>query len=459
VAWGTFAFGAVYPWAYIPLGALCAIVGVTGLATGRQPPAARGLFAGLGAIFALGLAQLVPLPQSAIAMLSPGTDRVLQAYDLTYALAVHPGPEAGAPKTTVRHALSISPANTMRALGLLSAFMLFLAGLLRSLSRDRALGLGRGIVLIGALLALIGIVQKALLGDHAFAGMKIYGIWEPTDLLSTPFGPYVNKNHFAGWMLMVIPVALGLAAGAVERSAVAMGRGLRRRVLWLSEPDGGHAMTLVFAALLMSVSLISTRSRSGLACLFVIMMVASLVSVRRLGSTRHGLLLAAALGLFLVIALAWAGGETAFARLTTESESVQLRLKIWRVGMAVAHDFPLLGTGLNTFGLSTIFYQPPGEALHYNEAHNDYLQLLTEGGGLLLTLTACTALSLGGGILNRFRDSEHDPDTYWLRVGATIGLIAIALQSSVEFSLQMPGNAAMFTVLIALALHAPGRRS
>ncbi len=43
--------------------------------------------------------------------------------------------------------------------------------------------------------------------------------------------------------------------------------------------------------------------------------------------------------------------------------------------------------------------------------------------------------------------------THWIRVGATTGLIAIALQSLVEFSLQMPGNAVFAVVLLALALH------
>jgi hypothetical protein len=34
-----------------------------------------------------------------------------------------------------------------------------------------------------------------------------------------------------------------------------------------------------------------------------------------------------------------------------------------------------------------------------------------------------------------------------------VGLVAVALQSLVEFSLQMPGNAVLFTVLAAVALH------
>ena len=53
----------------------------------------------------------------------------------------------------------------------------------------------------------------------------------------------------------------------------------------------------------------------------------------------------------------------------------------------------------------------------------------------------------------RFREAPHEGTTYWARVGAVIGLLAIAVQSLFEFSLQMPGNAAMFCVLAAIAIH------
>jgi O-antigen ligase len=86
------------------------------------------------------------------------------------------------------------------------------------------------------------------------------------------------------------------------------------------------------------------------------------------------------------------------------------------------------------------------------EAHNDYLQLLVEGGWLV----AVPALALIGlfarEVRRRFRDALDDRTGYWLRLGAVTGLVAIAFQEIVEFSLQMPGNAALFTVLAAVAM-------
>jgi hypothetical protein len=56
----------------------------------------------------------------------------------------------------------------------------------------------------------------------------------------------------------------------------------------------------------------------------------------------------------------------------------------------------------------------------------------------------------------RSRKRADDSTAYWLRVGATTGLVAMALQETVEFSLQMPGIAALFAVVAAIAIH-PGR--
>jgi O-antigen ligase len=443
VIWGAFAFGAVYPWAYTTLAIAASLVGGYGLVSGRRPLGNHGLFLGLASVFAVGLVQIVPLPQSALRVVSSGTDRFLRTFDLAYAF------------TGQAHPISIAPGATLLALCLLAALTLFLGGLLRTLSGGMSLRLARGLAGIGAVLALVGIVQKALLGDHAFAGMKIYGFWAPTYALTTPFGPFVNKNHFAGWMLMAIPVTFGLIMGTIERWCATVGRTWRDRLLWLSRPEGGQFLVLVLAALVMTLSLLMTRSRSGLGCLAVVTVAAGISVGRRFGSTRRSVLLGGSLLLFLVVVLGLAGSETAVDRVIHESDSLQLRLRIWSVSMQIARDFPILGTGLDTFGRSTVVYQPAGESLHYQEAHNDYVQLLTEGGLATVAALALCIVSIGRGIADRFRRPESRPEVYWLRVGATLGLLAIALQSLVEFSLQMPGNAALFSLVLALALYTP----
>jgi O-antigen ligase len=100
-----------------------------------------------------------------------------------------------------------------------------------------------------------------------------------------------------------------------------------------------------------------------------------------------------------------------------------------------------------------LLYQTSSRALHFQEAHNDYLQIASEGGVLVGIPVIVALVVFVGDIRRRFREAPKEGTTYWLRVGAAIGLISIALQSLVEFSLQMPGNAALFVVLAAIALH------
>ena len=114
---------------------------------------------------------------------------------------------------------------------------------------------------------------------------------------------------------------------------------------------------------------------------------------------------------------------------------------------------------MNTYGAATLFYQEHDLALHFNEAHNDYLQLLSEGGALL-TVPALLCVGVFVYLVRRRFSGESSTTSYWLRAGAVTGIAAIALQETVEFSLQMPGNAALFSVLCGIAIHrAPRRRS
>jgi O-antigen ligase len=112
------------------------------------------------------------------------------------------------------------------------------------------------------------------------------------------------------------------------------------------------------------------------------------------------------------------------------------------------------GTGINTFTYVTPFFKTDGVA-NADEAHNDYLQLAAEGG-LLVGVPAIALMAVFiREVVRRFRATARSVTSYWLRVGAIAGLVAIAIQESVEFSLQLPGNAMMFTALCMLAVHKP----
>lgn len=128
------------------------------------------------------------------------------------------------------------------------------------------------------------------------------------------------------------------------------------------------------------------------------------------------------------------------------------RLDAWRDGWDVIRAFPLAGTGLNTYPVAMLFYQARNPGFYMSRAHNDYVQLLAEGGALVAVpaLVAMAALTLA--IRRNLSAARTEARGYWIRAGAVVGLVALAVQETLEFSLQIPANALLFCTLAAIAL-------
>lgn len=456
VAWGALAFGAVYAWAFTPLLVVCLAIGLSSFAINTNATLNRPVAISLLAIGLAGAVQLAPLPRSTLKSISPATDRVLQHYDVPYANSANEG-----------HMLSIDPPSTWRGLAFLASFGLLLVGLARILTRRQVSRLATCITSLGAFVAFLGIVQRA-----TFNG-KIYGFWEPL-MPSTPFGPFVNRNHFAGWMLMALPLAVGLFCGLVARGMhdllgsseakpdVDGTLPWRRRLLWLSSPDASRIILVGFAIVAMALALVLSLSRLGLCGIAAALLLGGRFVVRnRMQRTQrvvaYGYVLLLVVG---SVASVWAGLEEGVARFTDPgARDLGGRLPIWADTARIIRDFPLTGTGLNTYGTATLFYQTTLPNEHLREAHNDYLQLAAEGG-LFLGIPIAIAIGIFvREVYFRFREASDELTIYWIRTGAVAGLAAIALQSIGEFSLQMPGNAILFTTLCAIALHKSRRDS
>jgi O-antigen ligase len=130
----------------------------------------------------------------------------------------------------------------------------------------------------------------------------------------------------------------------------------------------------------------------------------------------------------------------------------------WRDTAAIIRDFPVVGTGFGGYGTAMLVYQTSGRQSIYVQAHNEYLQVLAEGGALVAVPAGIVLALVLASVRHRLRGRD-DLATYWLRAGAIAGLAGIAAQSLMEFSLQMPGNTLMFAFLLAVALHRPASHS
>jgi O-antigen ligase len=450
IAWGALAFGAVYPWAFTPLALGCASVGVAALVIGRRNGPPNGALA--AALLATGLAialQLVPLPSATLALISPAAD-AFQHYDVSDTGARGSGEGARRQAGPEPHAISISPQKTVLGLALFAAFALFLTGMVRLVSIHGASAIVAPLVGFGVILAVVGILQYSLWSDKDLSAQKIYGFWRP-QYPGNAFGPFVNRNHFAGWMIMVLPLALGAAAAAWER-----GKHINDRLRWISTASGGSLMLTGLATAVMGLTLFMCQSRSGLAGFGAAMLIVGWIVIQRQSTNRAKVAAAATMAIILITVAGWAGVDRITDRLSSvegDAPTAGGRVQAWSDTVRIARDFPITGTGLNTYGTAMLLYQSGNRDVHFQEAHNDYLQLAAEGGLLVCVPVLLTIAIFVRDVRRRFSEAPKEGTTYWLRVGAVVGLISIALQSLLEFSLQMPGNAALFAAVAAIAIH------
>jgi O-antigen ligase len=442
VAWGALAFGAVYPWAYLPLAAGCAALGIRGvLTTGTNGDTWRPdvLTIALAAV-AVGIAlQTIPLPYDLFARLSPGGDRYLR----TQFLAFTPPPSS---------TLSLSPEETTNALLLFSSLVVLFTGLMHVMGRQRAGWLASRLLGFGVLLAVIAVVQAAALDRQ---DPRVYGFWRPQQI-TLPFGPFVNRNHFAGWMVMALPVGIGYSLAVFQTSDRPRRGDWRTWLLWFTRAEANRFALVAFCLLAMCASVVLSTSRSGMASLGVAVAVFGVIAFLRGGREVKRL---AALYLVTLVAGAvlWAGFGSTVGRFAQSGAHLPARLDAWRDTMRIVTDFPLAGVGIGAFPRAMLVYQSFDRRYLYHQAHNDYLEVLAEGGLVVAIPVAVAALLLLWRVARRLLADEDGPERMWVRAGAAAGLAGIAAQSLVEFSLQMPGNAVLFTVIAAIAAHDPPR--
>lgn len=382
--------------------------------------------------------QLVPLPLTLLGILSPGR----HAFEWASSDGWLP--------------LSVSAPDTRRGLAFLVAALLAHLAASTALARDEARALFlRGLSLLGLAFSLLGLVQLVR------GTTSIYGVFEPHEGGGSIFGPFVNRNHFAGYMLMVIPVALAVFARALDAAAAEARneRGWRRLAHVLDTRAGTALIGWSMPILAATAALLATHSRGGL-----LAFVASL-ALLSLRLRRMGVLWAA--GLAVAAAFSGLGLERLHDRFARTSIESLTRTLVWQDSFERSRAFRLAGTGFNTYAAALSNAEPwslpagatpwpaggsPQEVLGpregrrsppaieghfwYREAHNDYLQVLIETGipGLLLVLWGVAAV---------LRGQRQDP---WLLAA----LVGVLLQEFVDFGLQIPALALLFVVLAAM---------
>src|SRR5205814_2107959 len=153
----------------------------------------------------------------------------------------------------------------------------------------------------------------AAIAQMPFATGKVYGVWTPIDG-GTPYGPFVNRNHFAGWMLMGLPLTFGLLCAMLSRAMRGVRPYWRDRLMWLSTPDASLILLTGAATIVMAISLVLTLSLSGMAALAAAIAITAVCVIRRRWTRGRTAAAIAYLALLFLVAYGWAGSDVIASR-------------------------------------------------------------------------------------------------------------------------------------------------
>jgi putative inorganic carbon (HCO3(-)) transporter len=265
-------------------------------------------------------------------------------------------------------------------------------------------------------------------------------------LVTAVTGTFINRNYFAGYLLMVIPLSIGYVfmRGALRSDG---DRGIRYGI---SSVDG-KTLLVIFGIIVMILGLLFSASRMGILSLLLSFSLAipffrNPEKEKRFSKTSV---------LILGLALLWAGTiglDSVISRFFAGAEGLKSRWMIWGNTFEIVKAFPLFGSGLGTFSEIFPMYRSFPMLNFITHAENDFLQLASETGligfgilGALFLLLFVKAVSGIGSL------SYGEPRRY-VGIGGLVGILALMFHSTVERNLQVPSNAFLFTFILALVL-------
>ncbi len=151
--------------------------------------------------------------------------------------------------------ISIVPADTVAALGIVACAVLFFWTCRQICEAGGAGRMIRAIAVIGLVASIAAIVQRSQSHD------LLYGIWRPIDPGARPYGPFVNRNHFATWVVMACPLVFGyLLARAPNHPPAHL---MTQRLAAALKQLGSMRIWLVASVCVMALAVLISASRSG----------------------------------------------------------------------------------------------------------------------------------------------------------------------------------------------------
>jgi O-antigen ligase len=376
------------------------------------------------------LVQLIPLPADFVRFISPSTYSA-------YAPVLSVGGGEWIP-------LTINQKATLQEFFRISCYSLFYVLTVQLLSIDGRLkktvytviGLAAGI-------ALLAIIQQVDSPD------KIYW-FRAVPQNASPFGPWINPNQFAGFMEMMSPLALGLFL--FYRPRVPLDLTLREKAVnFFTMPGSNLYLFLGSAAILMALSVFISLCRGGILTITISAFVFMLL--HNMKKPKHGRAAILVITGSVIIAVSWFGWDTIISEFNhgffPSGELSDGRFFLWADSLRIIQSFFLFGSGFGTYiDIFPSFRSFPGYSI-FDHAHNDYIELLTDGGIIGFTLAGWFVLAVlrHGWKMIRVRNDQY---AVLLGIGALTGIMAMLMHSVTDFNMHNGADGLYFFFLCGL---------
>ena len=360
--------------------------------------------------------QLLPLPAALVKIISPG------AYDVYL-------PVLSLSDGDGWISLSVNKRATLHEMLRIATYCLMYILTVQQLSNPQKLKTTTNtVVFVAAAIAFFAIVQNVSSPDKIF--------WIRQAPASThPFGPWINPNQFAGYIEMLCPLAFALFLFYKPR--VRGDESLREKFVSFFTVPGIHFyLFLGFGVVLMVLAIFVSLCRGGILSIIVAGIVfLFLVKWKFPGRGKTTFFFIA---LCILLAISWFGWDIILSEFNqsfdTKGNLSDGRLTLWSDIFQIVKDFPVFGAGFGSFLYIYPSYKTiAGDAI-FDHAHNDYLELMTDGGliGIVLAGWFVFAVLFHGWKMVRVR---RDRFAVLVGIGCISGIIALLAHSVTDFNM------------------------
>ena len=282
------------------------------------------------------------------------------------------------------------------------------------------------------------------------SGVEYGFFFEKYAYLGVATGTFINRNHLAGYLNMSIAIGIGVLISGLGKEEV-----LRTSKQWLRKVVqvllSKKAQLRVYIALC-TIALVLTHSRMGNTAFFVSLTIAALLALKLTNHARKTMLflVVSIIVIDVLIVSAWFGLDKVADRLEQTSVATEQRDEVAQYTLNQWQDYFITGSGGGTYQYVFPAYHGYEIQQYYDHAHNDILEFASETGivGIML-LIGIVLLSLSTAI--KALSLRRQPLMIGLAFTATMAILALSIHSFVDFNLQIPANAALFMVILALA--------